>query len=511
MIRRKIRRFKAAASRFGKIVQRRTGRFGRFLFSTLWTLCTFGWLKAAGRKWTNLVAGIPVLLVIIGVGYLVISSSLRSDNDLRGTYVASAFANAQSGQHENATLMFQRAMEIRPLNDPALFQFALSAFEIGEIAKGNTILQRLAPDDEPRHADAHFWRAVQILSEKKLTLSEVDSAEKQLRHTLTLQPNHENARATLGKLYFETQRPRLATNEFAQSVKSHPELLLPYAKCLALQDRATEAKYQGELALQWMINRLREESSNLELLYEIADCHAFLKQYDRAAAILEQLIQKSPNERKYSVALASVYVDWETSLVGESEQEDRKRFQLLSRALSIYPDNPLLFSRLMHLVDDRNDVSEDLMQFLHQNIAQGHAMGLSHLILGSSGFLTQDSGPAALHLERAYELMPNAPVVANNLAWHLLTKDPAEPERAMEIIQPVIARSPNLIEARDTRGMAYLELGEWRKAVSDLEFAVNNGLRQSSSTHAGLAKAYEKLGQTALAKEHKRLAEQFAR
>ena len=70
-----------------------------------------------------------------------------------------------------------------------------------------------------------------------------------------------------------------------------------------------------------------------------------------------------------------------------------------------------------------------------------------------------------------------------------------------------LAKTPELVALWDTRGVAWLKLGKYREAVSDLEYAVENGLNGTPSTHAGLAEAYQQLGLVDLAKEHRKRSE----
>ena len=481
----------------------------------MWALLSFTWVRKSNRQWRSLLAGLPLLLAVVGVFYLAIAIGFKTDDDLRSRYLSAAEVSTAKGQHKVATLMFERATAIRKLSDRHLFLLAMSAHKSGQIAKGSAIVQMLAPLDYPRHAQSHFWRAAQLTEKAKRTPKDVESAEKHLKHVLALDPSNHNAHAALATLYYETGQHELAVTKFQHAVNEHPELLLSFAKSLAFLGRSNEAKLQGERSLHWLDKKTRSEPQNTDWWYRAADACMFMTEFAKASEIVERLIQKNPDERKYAAALATVYVGWEQSLQGSSMDVDQKRLELLSRATEVFPDNIGLFSGLMKLLGSRNDVSDQLEAFLNQNIADGKAMGLSHLILGSKGFINQSEESSAVHLERAMELMPNAPIVANNMAWHLLQNEPIQPEVAFDIVNPVIerlspkdlAKTPELVALWDTRGVAWLKLGKYREAVSDLEYAVENGLNGTPSTHAGLAEAYQQLGLVDLAKEHRKRSE----
>ena len=61
---------------------------------------------------------------------------------------------------------------------------------------------------------------------------------------------------------------------------------------------------------------------------------------------------------------------------------------------------------------------------------------------------------------------------------------------------------PEEFRFRETRGQILVALGRWRDAVDDLEFALN-GMPDAAPVHMALATAYERLGESELARVHR--------
>jgi tetratricopeptide (TPR) repeat protein len=138
-------------------------------------------------------------------------------------------------------------------------------------------------------------------------------------------------------------------------------------------------------------------------------------------------------------------------------------------------------------------------------LAEGGASGILHLCLGIDALGKAEMATARQHFDLAFKLMPNMPVVANNLAMSLTVGEKADPERALGIIQPLLERFPNVAAYRDTRGRVLVKLGRYQDAISDLEFALPE-LGATPSAHIALAEAYRGIGMSELAGEHERLA-----
>ena len=113
-------------------------------------------------------------------------------------------------------------------------------------------------------------------------------------------------------------------------------------------------------------------------------------------------------------------------------------------------------------------------------------------------FQTRYDDEVAL-FRQALEKMPDNPDFLNNLAW-ALAEGQGQPEEALPYIEKAFEVAAKTPQPRvppqffDTRGVIRTRLGEFDKAISDLEIAAR--ARPSGTVLAHLARAYYKTGQT---------------
>src|SRR5262249_43935463 len=159
-------------------------------------------------------------------------------------------------------------------------------------------------------------------------------------------------------------------------------------------------------------------------------------------------------------------VAWSDTFPSSVPEQRQRKFDLLAMGVQVYPDELLLFDRMMKLTQTRDETTDAVCAFFQANIVEGRAVGLSHLLLGSFAHEQRDAAQAQFHLERAFEILPNADLVANNLAWLLAHAEPPELERALGLIDAVVQRNPGNPRFRDTRGQILLKLNRVREALS---------------------------------------------
>ena len=138
-------------------------------------------------------------------------------------------------------------------------------------------------------------------------------------------------------------------------------------------------------------------------------------------------------------------------------------------------------------------------------LAEGKATAILHFTLGVDAWQRGQQEEARRHFTLAYEMAPQLPYVANNMAMILTVGDKPDLPRALAIIESVVAKYPNNPSFRETRGEILVQSGRSQEAIADLELALPL-LAAKGPTHAALAKAYRSLGLREVAAEHERLA-----
>jgi predicted Zn-dependent protease len=138
-------------------------------------------------------------------------------------------------------------------------------------------------------------------------------------------------------------------------------------------------------------------------------------------------------------------------------------------------------------------------------LAEGKSPAILHLMLGIDQWQQGNKAGGLQHVEQAYLASPQAPLIANNLAWMLANGGSPDLPRALELIESVLKREPKQPRFRNTRGYILAKLGRWQEAVADLEASLAD-LPDKSLCHSTLAEAYDHLGLPSLASDHRRLA-----
>jgi len=144
--------------------------------------------------------------------------------------------------------------------------------------------------------------------------------------------------------------------------------------------------------------------------------------------------------------------------------------------------------------------SEDLLRtVLERSPNNMTAMSILAMLLQTTGRQTES---ASLY-RRILDLDPDNAIAINNLAW-ILCEDQKRPEEALALVQKGLAIAPQYLDLIDTRGMAYYRVGEFEKAAQDFTTCIElypTGAPAKAASHFHLARALDKLGQTAKAIE----------
>ena len=480
-----------------------SGLWERFILGTARVWLAFKeWFTT--RHWIRLVYGLPALLVITACAFLT-SLCLLTTADATTVQYRTAAASAMSHQEFTVAKLYLERLARLGVNDNAtLFDLARASEKVGDIPRMVGVMEELSPAEYPRYAPAHLWQAARLLT-ATATPEAIELGERHLRSALALAPSDATAHGMLGELYLQQGRTAAAITHLSQAMIALPSLKLSLAKAYSLQGDRSRALRLARDAQTHYSNLVRQNSHDHAARTRWADSTMFLEQFETAAAILQEGLEIA-NDRRFRFGLCRVMIAWSDSLRGETRQERVRQFELLAAGLAANPDEPLLFDRLMRLLKTRDRTSTALHDALRQNIADGHAVGLSHLLLGTMAASEKDRRSAQFHLERALSLVPSGPVVANNLAWTLAMQDPPELDRALPLIDAVLKQAPDDARFLDTRGQIYAKLERWREAISDLERALPR-LRDNRQTHAALARAYAAIGERELSDAHRQWLE----
>jgi predicted Zn-dependent protease len=193
------------------------------------------------------------------------------------------------------------------------------------------------------------------------------------------------------------------------------------------------------------------------------------------------------------------------SVVVNPTERFARQLTLLSKAVEIAPNHPLVIGDLITIALQCADEKDDKVAQLRDVLVQGIAPELSHFIRGTAAMMRDDLDEATVHLELAAKGLPSVPAVLNNLAVALATREDADLDRALRLVDAAIKQIPTQPYFHETRAQIMMKKESYAEAVISFERALPaEALREQ--VHDGLSKAYASLGQQTLSEQHGRLA-----
>lgn len=388
-----------------------------------------------------------------------------------------------------------------------LYGMALTAEALGQEERAVLLMKELAPVERQGFAEAHLWWARRLLMTPTSVPQPSKAAEVHLLRALEGElEDREQVHGLLGELYLHAGQLEQAELHLQRAVKTKPQLRLRLAQLYARRGDQPRARSEAQLAISlfraWTKAELNEQQPRLYW----AEATLFLEDFPAAVAILQEGLTVT-GDRVYRSALARAYLAWSDALARASPPDPGQQLALLEQALQYDPGHLDVLMRLWAFTKVHGAEADKARATLRAQLAVGKGTAVAHLALGMDAWEQGKTAGALVHLEQAYQLAPSMGVVANNLAWVLASAQPPDLKRALALMNSVLERWPNEPMFRDTRGLVLAKMGRWKEALTDLQAALP-GYPKSAGLHRRLAEAYDRLGATDMAAQHRRLAEE---
>jgi len=221
---------------------------------------------------------------------------------------------------------------------------------------------------------------------------------------------------------------------------------------------------------------------------------------------LEKIV---PDEHEKLVAgIVQICDVWQQEMELRKGAEDLDRFFVVKSVLTQRPKEHQWQMRLLDLASEKSLVRPAALKVLEKLAQDQTASAEVCFFLGMEALHRENYNEARDYLERSWALLPGYPATANNLACALLEGKDPNPARALELVGEALKKVPNYPVFRETRGEALVALERWEEGAADLEKALPDleDAHDRRQAHLKLALAYEKLGQSDKAQQHKMLA-----
>ncbi len=451
--------------------------------------------------------GLPAILAACGVLLLAGAAGMTDPGKMRARYMHEASRFLDAKNYPAALLGFERVAEMdgpSGTDRSVEYDLAVCLDAVGEHERAAALMDRLAPEDRAGFAPAHAWKARRLLAGSKPSPAAIRDAESHLLHALQDAPNTIEAHDNLGEFYLRTGRPERAIPYLEKLVVARPELLLMLARALQARGNRLQARERAAMARKLFQKRAEADRNDFGSRLRWVEAAVFLEDFPSAVAALHGEAGMDPDDRCRK-ALSRVYTAWADAAGRDPGSALSERLALLQQGLDLDPTNEALIERFARLIRAGGEEEARAATALRDLVARGRGTGPVLFALGLEAWLAGRRAEACLHWGEACRLDPGSPVVANNLACALAAGPDPDLNRALAIINPVIALRPNEPRFRETRGQILARLQRWTEALPDLKAALAV-YPESADLHRALAETYVHLDAPGMAAEHRRRA-----
>lgn len=490
---------------------------GHLVAPLLWWRHTAADGVLATRSFLHLLQGLPAIFVAIAV-ISVAGVVLGRESKLRDAYRGAAAVAYQSDRPKDAQLYYERLFRLDGGSAETRLFLGLTLEKLGRKEEANGLIHGVANGDAGGDARANRWVAAQILSDPQnlRDRSQLQAAYKHLVKAEDALPRDTNVKLDLAKYHLALGETKKAIPKLEAAASADPALNYDLSRLYVATGNARAAQRAIERAEKHFRRELEKSPEDRKSRLLLATCVANLARFEEAVKILSEGLAVDP-EGPYGPAIARIYVTAYDRHAVQPQPDYRAMITALREALRFDPKSADAAVRLatfgergagqLAAVAPTVDptVEKTAREMLQGLLATGEQPPAVHMALGLKSWRSNDLAQAQWHFERAYELDPNLSGVANNLAWVMSHQPNPDLKRALEVIDPVVNKFPQVSHFRDTRGEIYLRMEQWNEALLDLEKALPD-MKHDPRIHESLATAYDGLNQPEIASKHRQQA-----
>jgi tetratricopeptide (TPR) repeat protein len=374
-----------------------------------------------------------------------------------------------------------------------------------DLLQANSIIEKLASDDSPGFPPAHAQRA--IAYSNLLSQGASDRYLPILHWHLKQagEPSTEPLRIAWANYQRLTGKIDDAIQSLEAAAKLNPSHWFAVADLYVLDGKPDQARRSLVNAANAYRLALGKNPLSSEDRLQLAIAQARGGDYQQAAETLKTGLELTPQNDQLLRAknqLEIIRLEQaikQASTVSQKLDIARKLITISSDPTSVYQSTNEIYQQAT-TPEDKNLVWQFLQESLDQYGPNASLMFTQSLILVHRGMLSE----ARDKLQETIQAFPEHGLSLNNLAWLFATEEPKDLPRAKSYAEKAIATDPQIATYHDTLGTIYMELSDWRAAITELEFALAQTPPQGRlKIHGKLAKAYESIGEQTLATLHR--------
>lgn len=450
---------------------------------------------------TRFLFGLPALAGIFATIAVSLFVFLTQDR-VTSRYVRQMQSAMLAGDFKLASTIGGRLMTSDRERKPEIaYQYAVALGRSNDTVKANAILNQIAPDNTIGFAPAHLLRALQTGFTLGPNPSNVQ-LEKLHWHLKNSGGEDNEQILLLWSKYFQyVEQIEPAIEKLGRAANLNPSHYLSLSELYRSVGNDAGAKKSLEFARDSFQRLVETKPLDMNARIALALTLARLSQVDEAEKVLQSglKISRDPGLLR---AMADFYLS-KFDEVSKRPDGMRESFDYLDRAIRLDPLYTAIYDRLIRLYGKLQSEEEKstIIKLLEEMIVEGKNPATAHFALSSVLSLSGKQEECLIHLQQAFRISSNMPVVCNNLAWMLATSDPPKLDEALQLSQQAVKANPTSVNFHDTLGTILLLQGKNEDAIVELEYGLDQR-NEDKELHAKLAKAYAALGNKEIARMH---------
>lgn len=475
---------------------------------------------ASSRRGVAFLYGAPAVISAGVVMTAIVFIQFRQ-TQLNRSYAREASTALLEEDFDKAGVMFRKLVRLNP-NAGQQYRFELVQAQMlaGKENEALPELRALAPEDRPGYPKAHYLLAdhykkvgrqqsgnpfqLSSLIEKHLVKAFEGNANDYLVQQELAALHLARASSVSNQL---ERRPALlkAAQSFETLVEKDIAFALPLAEIYLELEEKERLNNLTDIAIEGVKPKLEDPNTKIGALVFVSRFLILSKKHQAASELLLDHSQRSQGEqrRRIESILSELYVSWSDLHRPDQESPDSQRqLELIYQALRF---NPLSEAATLRMIQFNQDPKAFSDEQLNKMLLESNSPHLINLSLAERAMKANDNERALEHYRRAMEQAPAvAPGMLNNMAWVIAKDRNGDFPLALQLINQcleMLKGRPDYRTALDTRGRIYIRLGEFEKALADLELALTDDrLQNNLGVLNSLSICYEKLGNTKQAK-----------
>jgi len=346
------------------------------------------------------------------------------------------------------------------------------------------LAKAIASLNEAVRIEPDYTDAVMLLSELNLRKGDASAAIASLRQLLQRQSNNVPAHLLIANAYLARQMPDEALGVYrrlASMMPTNPQPPFLMGRVLRSQGKIQEARQAFEKAANFA-------PDDLVLLEQLVDLDLSERKYDSALKRVTEAINKDPKSAGAQLILATVHLAQGMTNQAES---------VLKKVIELDPDARPAHLMLAHIAlqsNRRDQALQQLETLLAKNPNDLAALLQIAAIHEGSG----DYRAAAGWYEKVLAVSTNSPVAMNNLAY-LYSERLGQLDKAHELAQRARDLRPNDPSVADTLGWILFKRGEYGKALQLIKESAEK-LDSEPEIQYHLGAAHYRLGEEDMAR-----------